>query len=316
MEKKNEGNANDNHGCLKGVLQLGILGLVLLFIFKASITALIFSSVFIVIMVIIGIYYDKKIPLLEEERKVKEQKDQDAFEEFKSEYQFIKVNANIPTNAKRVTYLRSGSNDFKLVSYTNEFIAWRDTEGLHLFPEMPDRKDFFPEGTLRVFTITVDQIEYFAQRGEMFRENKISGGGGGGSSLAGAVIGGLVAGGVGAVIGSRKKVNEVKSELITHDTRETFINFFIDGKKTSLFFDLSAFQVFNDLIPEKEYNIVSALKTSHIIRTQQAKANKTPDTSSKSVSEQIRELGQLRDDGLLSETEFAEKKKQLLDKIS
>jgi hypothetical protein len=46
---------------------------------------------------------------------------------------------------------------------------------------------------------------------------------GGGSSVSGAVVGGLLAGGAGAVIGSREKV---ESQLIRHDEREVLFNFF------------------------------------------------------------------------------------------
>lgn len=60
------------------------------------------------------------------------------------------------------------------------------------------------------FDIDVEDIQCFEQTGEVYKETKISGGGGGGSSLAGAVIGGTVAGPIGAVIGSRKKLRKLR----------------------------------------------------------------------------------------------------------
>lgn len=123
-------------------------------------------------------------------------------------------------------------------------------------------------------------------------------------------MGHLIAGGAGAVIGSRKKVDEVKSELVTHDTRETYINYFDpENVRRSLFFDVDAYQVLNDLIPDKEYNIVSQLNTSKLI-------NSTPNSDKKnSITDQIRELSALKDEGIISEQEFNEKKKILLDRI-
>ena len=86
------------------------------------------------------------------------------------------------------------------------------------------QKDTIDE--IKLTTIPSGQIEYFSKRGEIFRENKISGGGGGGSSIGGAVVGSLIAGDAGAIVGSRNKVNAIKSEIIEHDTRETFLNYF------------------------------------------------------------------------------------------
>ncbi|WP_010243672.1 hypothetical protein [Acetivibrio cellulolyticus] len=89
---------------------------------------------------------------------------------------------------------------------------------------------------MKLYTILLDKIEYYATRGEIVHENKITGGGGGGSSIKGAVIGGVIAGEAGAIIGSRKKLDPIKSELIAHDNRETFLNFFDDNNiKNSMF---------------------------------------------------------------------------------
>ena len=75
------------------------------------------------------------------------------------------------------------------------------------------------------YNISLDKIEYYGVEGKVFRENKISGGGGGGSSVVGAIVGGAIAGETGAIIGSRRKVNEIKSELLTHDNRAMVLNF-------------------------------------------------------------------------------------------
>jgi hypothetical protein len=234
-----------------------------------------------------------------------------ALREAKERYDEIRKQVSIPETAKEITYFKSSvKSPIELANKKQKVYIWKSDGNICFFPCSPETVDSISFATLKINSVPVSQIEYFSKRGEVFRENKISGGGGGGSSIGGAVAGGLIAGEAGAVIGSRKKVNEIKSELITHDTRETFLNYFDGNERHSLFFDDNAFQRFNDLIPEKEFSIVNAIKSSEIIKNQ-VSAN-----SQKSVTDQLRELAKLRDDGIITENEFNEKKKQLLDKIS
>lgn len=234
-----------------------------------------------------------------------------ALREAKEQYDEIRKQVSIPETAKEITYFKSSvKSPIELANKKQKVYIWKSDGNICFFPCSPEAVDSISLATLKINSVPVSQIEYFSKRGEVFRENKISGGGGGGSSIGGAVAGGLIAGEAGAVIGSRKKVNEIKSELITHDTRETFLNYFDGNERHSLFFDDNAFQRFNDLIPEKEFSIVNAIKSSEIIKNQ-VSAN-----SQKSVTDQLRELAKLRDDGIITENEFNEKKKQLLDKIS
>jgi hypothetical protein len=234
-----------------------------------------------------------------------------ALREAMEQYDEIRKQVSIPETAKEIIYFKSSvKSPIQLANKKQKVFIWKSDSNIFFFPCSPETIDSISFATLKINSIPVSQIEYFSKRGEVFRENKISGGGGGGSSIGGAVVGGLIAGEVGAIIGSRKKVKEIKSELIMHDTRETFVNYFVGNEKHSLFFDDNAFQRFNDLIPEKEFSIVNAIKSSVIIKNQ-GNAN-----SQRNVTDQLRELAKLRDDGIITENEFNEKKKQLLDKIS
>jgi hypothetical protein len=188
---------------------------------------------------------------------------------------------------------------------------WLDDNNLCFFPATPPDTDE-PSNVNKIilYKIPIDNIEYYATKGEVIHENKISGGGGGGSSIGGAIVGGVIAGEAGAIIGSRKETTPIKSELITHDTRKTFLNFYDDNHiKHSMFFDFEDYNIFYELIPEKAYNIVSAIKTNNIINKVVNK-NITAD-----ITNQIKELAKLKDEGLLTEEEFTEKKKLLLDRI-
>jgi hypothetical protein len=230
----------------------------------------------------------------------------------REQYETIKKTIDIPVTAKEIVFFKSSEKSIiNPATNKNPVYIWKAEANICLFPSTPATQFSLSLDNVKVYLIPVSQIEYFSKRGEIFRENKISGGGGGGSSIGGAVAGGLIAGDVGAVIGSRKKVEGIKSELVTHDTRETFINYFDENKeRQSLFFDNNAFQVLNDLIPEKEFNIVNSLKSNMIINNQLQNIEK------KTITDQLRELAKLKDDGIISEDEFFEKKKILLDKIS
>ena len=164
-----------------------------------------------------------------------------------------------------------------------------------------------------VLKISLSAIKYFAVEGDFYRENKISGGGGGGSSITGAVIGGVIAGDTGAIIGSRKKTNEITSKVIEHDTRHTMLTYVTDsGSIRVMAFDYSGYKILNDIIPEKEYNRVQAIQTANIVeqsKTIQQQAN------TDMIFTNIQKLAELKESGILSQAEFEAKKSDLLSKL-
>ena len=101
--------------------------------------------------------------------------------------------------------------------------------------------------------IPVSDIQYYSKEGDVQYTTKISGGGGGGSSISGAVVGGLIAGETGAVIGSRRKIQEVTSETVKHDSRRTLIRYYKDEQINVISY--IGFEVYDYLlkkIPEKD----------------------------------------------------------------
>ncbi len=267
------------------------------------------APLFIVyIVLVVGIF---SAYIKQETENEKASAEANALRKAREKYNSFKEQVSIPETAKEIIFYKSSANSpIQLTNSANKVYIWKSENSICFFPCTPTSPYSITLASLKIDFIPVGQIEYYSTRGEIFRENKISGGGGGGSSIGGAVAGGLIAGGTGAVIGSRKKVNEIRSELITHDTRETFLNYFDGNDRHTLFFDIYAYQIFNDLIPEKEFKIVNAIRSSEIMKKQ------IYNDSQKSVTDQLRELAKLRDDGIITENEFNEKKKQLLDKIT
>lgn len=216
----------------------------------------------------------------------------------------------MPDNCDSVQYKNGYLNMER--TPTNLYYIWVNNENaLCLLSIEPKEDDDY-----EIFKVPLDSIEYFYFRGEIAKETKISGGGGeiGGSSVTGAVVVGALFGGAGAIIGSRKrgKIEPIKTEIITHDDREAYINVFVDGVKRSLFFKFGAYNSFLKLIPEKEY---SAVANRHISESRTINRSKNETNNNSQVIEQIRKLSELKDEGILTEEEFSSKKRELLKRM-
>jgi hypothetical protein len=243
-----------------------------------------------------------------------------------TEYNSQMEKHRVPKNAKTVTVIKDRkSNDFQWKAKEDNYV-FVSSGSVCLFPVYEGYIDSMGKRALNMLRnsgelksklneyfsfiqIPIEDIEHFSIAGELFREQKISGGGGGGSDIGGAIVGGVIAGGAGAIIGSRKKTEEIKSKLVTHDTRETILSYFLNGNRKTIVFKHGDFQMFEDLIPEKNYDLVTEIKRQRLVQ-QSTKAD-----SSKAITEQIKELAKLKDDGILTEDEYDAKKRELLARI-
>lgn len=95
----------------------------------------------------------------------------------------------------------------------------------------------------------VKQIMFFREVGSVQYTTSVSGGG---VNLAGAVVGGMVAGAAGAVIGGRQAVT---SSTKKHDDRKVVLKL---NSGTEKVYDYKYYDYFIKLIPEKEYSFVMA----------------------------------------------------------
>lgn len=148
-------------------------------------------------------------------------------------------------------------------------------------------------------TIDIDDIVLYKRIGDLHSYSDVTGGGNNGSSIKGAIVGGVLAGGAGAVIGSRTKTNEIKTKMKTVDNRTTFLEVNKNGNNYLLKFKSEDYNVFLKLIPNKEEGYVKNNSNS----------------SSEDVYSQLGKLASLKTSGILTEQEFNEKKTILLNKI-
>lgn len=107
-------------------------------------------------------------------------------------------------------------------------------------------------GSLEILDrIPIDEIMFFKETGSLQYTTSVSGGG---VNVSGAITGGLIAGDVGAIIGSRQ---EVTSKTETHDDRTVVLKL-TNGKEK--IYDYRYYRCFMELIPEKEYSFLMMKK--------------------------------------------------------
>lgn len=164
--------------------------------------------------------------------------------------------------------------------------------------------------------IPVKDIQYFSKEGDVQYTTRVSGGGGGGSSVGGAIVGGLIAGDAGAVIGSRKQTEAIKSEVVTHDSRKTIIRYYKDNQIFAITY--SGFSVYEYLltkIPEKDLLTIQLNANKNSTSVKQVEESKKVVTVAGNIKEKLETIKNLYDSGLITEEEYAKKKDDILSKI-
>lgn len=152
---------------------------------------------------------------------------------------------------------------------------------------------------MKPLVIKFSDIIHYRVMGNLRYEMEITGGGGGGSSLAGAAVGAAVAGGVGAIIGSRKKTESIKSKTVKKDERYIQFVFNEKNQKRILIFDISNLDFFEEYLLEKEYDVLKNRRLAN----------------NSDITEKIRKLADLKEQGILTDEEFTFKKQELLSKM-
>lgn len=196
-----------------------------------------------------------------------------------------KLSTRIPFDAAQGVYLEISCGDFSL-------------NGKMRFWKKDDKICLLNTDKYQGIDILIDKIKYFRLVGQKYVTTEITGGGGGGSSLKGAVIGGLIAGYVGAVIGSRKAIDKVKGTSTVHD--EQVVLLYSSDLKQVITFNSNAYSILTKLIPEKEYEVVQSGKEEPIYN------------DTESAADAVREYKKLLDERIISIEEFEKKKKELL----
>ncbi|SDL23392.1 SHOCT domain-containing protein [Natronincola ferrireducens] len=271
-------------GCL-GVFLTILSGLILMVLF-VEYTGLMIGILFAIITLGIILYNKASTKQKEVEIKLEEEKAKKKVWEDGNKRKY-----NIPQDAKLVRYYKGNPNINK--GYI-KFYTWKDEKNINFV----DSEFNIDIGKVQM---QLDDIKYYYIIGDIYNEMSIEGGGNGGSSLGGAVVGGLVAGGAGAVIGSRKKNDPIKTINKKVDERKTIVVIKENNKVFNMEFEGKTYDVLLELLPEKERDYVKIISTK--------------ENNEDWLYKQIEKLASLKNEGILTEEEFQGKKKALLEKI-
>ncbi len=172
-------------------------------------------------------------------------------------------------------------------------------------------------GGLPLFTINLNDILFYNMEGDFYIKSDITGEGGG-TDYAKAIVGGYLFGTAGAIVASRKehKIETVTTEV---DKRETILCYQFDEKVNVAKFDRNAFNSFKKLFPDKDSAVIDKLSHTSPERLFKDKRNDDiivkEDSEVDDVYKKLEKLGTLKEKGVITEDEFFEKKKKLLDLI-
>jgi hypothetical protein len=250
-------------------------------------------------------------------------------------YHDKKRKIEIPKYCFEVEFLESGKIGGKII-YDTSYYLWKNNDTLYFFPttwkidfyfkleiekiKNPElQKIYEAEGwydlthyeypeKFDLLSIPIQDIVSYKTIGEKHYETKISGGGGGGSSLKRAVVGGVIAGGAGAIIASRKKTDPVSSEFIAHDERSCILTINQDNVKHRLVFLYQDYEVFKELIPEKDIIVIDEIRRKKAIEKNYINGD------SNSLNK-IKELFDLKKEGIITQQEFERIRKKLIEEI-
>lgn len=168
-------------------------------------------------------------------------------------------------------------------------------------------------------TFKKKDIAYYKLEGASHYISEISGGG---TNLAGAVYGGILAGGAGAIVGSQVGT-AIKTDVVKKDDRRLFLYYYIGDTLSSEEIITNnidqMIELFREWIPDKEYTYVVANSNMNAIRSQ---CNVLPYSDTPKLEEQVtppkrsygelKELKELLDLGIITQEEFDRKKREIL----
>lgn len=282
---------------------IGILGFILGFILLFAIgnfTGV--GTISIIIAIIISLSNDSS--KLEESRRLYwTQTNKEYLVGFENYYdQVIK---EYPIKPKLQSHLFIARNDDEII-FVPEISSYREMINLPLTEELIYSIDNnAPYGEiLKPIKIKINNIRYFGITGDVENITNVSGGG---TSYGKAVIGAALFGPVGAIVGSRKKIQTSHEKI---DTREVELKYQNGELLETILFPFDLYNGLEQIIPELEINN---------IKLNVAKGNSNKGTSNqqdqkdkKDVLNELTKLKQLLDSGTITEEEFIKLKSEIL----
>lgn len=237
----------------------------------------------------------------------------------RSNYEHLKSTLNIPVNCAKIDVetsvfgiqYKAQAPVGKLMLLRNDFYIWYENKILNIFPTeehltdehityatLPkDLANVLNPNDIKVFNIPVDKIKHYKIVGQERSETKVRSTNDG-VNVKGAIIGGIIAGDAGAVIGSQHNKGQIVSNTEHFDERFVELYYEENGSTQKMKMSITAYSLLEKWIPEKEYDFVLSNVSSN-----------EPETDK---FEEIKKYKSLLDEGIISQEEFENKKKELL----
>lgn len=209
-------------------------------------------------------------------------------------------------------------------SYILQYI-WIQNHALNMFPMSNYYKEFETTAVqkpdlskLKWRTIPIESILYFEEMGELRKYTTVSGGG---SSLKGALLGYMAASDAGAIIGSREPV---KTEVVSEDDRKIELIYKnSEDEIENLEFTHDAYEALKELIPSKDMRRIIRLNMldgdnkavgneSRKDENTKKENRKNEVSSADNIKAKLRQLNEMKEEGLISDEEFAKQKERIL----
>lgn len=228
---------------------------------------------------------------------------------FQNEYNEYVEKLGIVKSGTQATLFEFDEDDFEME--VPQYL-WVANNNLNIFPMSKYYKEYETSSMskpdiseLKLKSIPIDSILYFEEVGELRKYTTISGGG---SSLKGALLGYAIADDVGAIIGSREPIT---TNVVSEDDRRVELIYRDENNEvTNLEFMHDAYDVFKKLIPLKELRKIASLNT-----VQGTKETVINGKKSKHIKEKLKQLNELKTDGLITEEEYTEQRKKILESL-
>ncbi len=228
---------------------------------------------------------------------------------FQNEYNEYVEKLGIVKSGTQATLFEFDEDDFEME--VPQYL-WVANNNLNIFPMSKYYKEYETSSMskpdiseLKLKSIPIDSILYFEEVGELRKYTTISGGG---SSLKGALLGYAIADDVGAIIGSREPIT---TNVVSEDDRKVELIYRDENNEvTNLEFMHDAYDVFKKLIPLKELRKIASLNT-----VQGTKETVINGKKSKHIKEKLKQLNELKTDGLITEEEYTEQRKKILESL-
>ena len=179
---------------------------------------------------------------------------------------------------------------------------WDDGKNIVFFNDSLNQ--YGKEFTENLLLIPFEDIVFYTKDGNVSYTNEIVNAGKN-ISISGAIVGGLIAGDAGAIIGANKDANKLENHTVEHDDVHTFI-YYNAGNDTVKLADFKGKDFYSyilHLLPQKEYNYVN----NHPSKKNALEPNST--------KEALKKLKDLFENDLIDETEYKNKKEELLKQL-